>query len=166
MGLTIHYSIAAAKNWSPKTIRAKLEALRQCCLDLPVEQVSELQEFKGKDCEPGEEKDDPFRWAKIQAARSPESPWQPGTSFRQQPSRMLVFSVWPAQGCEEMNIGVSSFHRFVCPKRKEYPVQTWADEQCNKPGWSLAITHPRSYPGAARILKDFAKRWKLRRMTG
>jgi hypothetical protein len=39
-----------------------------------------------------------------------------------------------------------------------------ADQQFNKPGWSMAITHPRSYPGAARILRDFAKRWKLRRM--
>ena len=164
MGLTIHYSITAAKGWSSKTIRAKLESLRQFCLDLPVEEVSELRRFKGKDCEPGEDKDDPFRWAKIQAARSPESPWQPGTHFRQPPSHMLVFSVWPVQGCEKMNIGVCSFRQFVCPKRKEYPAQTWADQQFNKPGWSLAITSPRSYPAAVRILKDFAKRWKLRRM--
>jgi hypothetical protein len=164
MGLTIHYSLAAAKDWSPKTIRAKLEALRQFCLDLPVEEVSELREFKGKECEPGEDKDDPYRWAKIQASRSVESPWQPGTSWRQQPSRMLVFSVWPAQGCEEMNVGVCSFRQFICPKRKEYPVENWADEQFNKPGWSMAITHPRFHPAAARILKDFAKRWKLRRM--
>jgi hypothetical protein len=45
---------------------------------------------------------------------------------------MLVFSVWPAQGCEEMNIGVRSFRQFVCPKRKEYPVETLADEQFNR----------------------------------
>jgi hypothetical protein len=29
--------------------------LRQSCMDLPVEEVSELQEFKGKECEPGED---------------------------------------------------------------------------------------------------------------
>lgn len=164
MGLTIHYSLSVPKGWSPKTIREKLEALRQFCMDLPVEEVSELREFNGKECEPGEDKDDPCRWAKIQASRSPESPWQPGTSFRQQPSHMLTFSVWPAHGCEEMNIGVCSFRQFVCPKRKEYPVQTRADELGNKPAWSLAVTDARSYPGAARILRDFAKRWKLRRM--
>jgi hypothetical protein len=164
MGLTIHYSIATPNNWSPKTVRGKLESLRQFCMDLPVEEVSELREFRGKKCEPGDKETDPFRWAKIQASRSPESPWQPGTSFRQQPSHMLVFSVWPAQGCEEMNIGVCSFRQFVCPKRKEYPVETWADQQLNKPAWSLAITSARCYPGAARILRDFAKRWKLRRM--
>jgi len=164
MGLTVHYSIATPKDWSPRTVRAKLESLRQFCLDLPVEEVSELREFRGKECEPGDKETDPFRWAKIQASRSPESPWQPGTSFRQQPSHMLVFSVWPAQGCEEMNVGVCSFRQFVCPKRREYPVETWADQQLNKPAWSLAITSARSYPGAARILWDFAKRWKLRRM--
>ena len=128
MGLTIHYSLSVSKGWSPKTIWAKLESLRQFCLDLPVEEVSDLREFKGKECEPGDDEDDPCRWAKIQASRSPESPWQPGTHFRQQPSHMLTFSVWPAQGCEEMNIGICSFRQFVCPKRKEYPVQTWADE--------------------------------------
>jgi len=36
--------------------------------------------------------------------------------------------------------------------------------QFNKPGWSLAITDARRNPAAARILRDFAKRWKLRRM--
>lgn len=165
MGLTIHYSLSVRKDWSPKTVRAKLEALRQFCMDLPVEEVSDLREFKGKECEPGEDKDDPCRWAKIQAARSPESPWQPGTHFRQQPSRMLVFSVWPARGCEEMNVGICSFRQFVCPKRKTAKkVESYADMLLDKPAWSLAITSPRSYPGAARKLKDFAKRWKLRRM--
>ena len=118
MGLTIHYSIAVPKDWSNGTVRAKLESLRQFCLDLPVEEVSELQVFKGKDCEPGDAEDDPFRWAKIQATRSLKSPWRPGTHFQQQPSQMIVFSVWPARGCEEMNVGVCSFRQFVCPKRK------------------------------------------------
>ena len=160
MGLTIHYSIAVPKDWSNKAVRAKLESLRQFCLDLPVEEVSEIQVFKGKDCEPGDD-DDPFRWAKIQAARSLKSPWQPGTHFHQQPSQMLVFSVWPAQGCEEMNVGVCSFRQFVCPKRKPMKeIQTCADTLLDKPAWSLA----KSYPASARVLKEFAKRWKLRRM--
>ena len=46
MGLTIHYSMSVRKKWSPETIRAKLEALRQFCMDLPVEEVSELMRFK------------------------------------------------------------------------------------------------------------------------
>jgi hypothetical protein len=90
MGLTIHYSLTVPKDWSKKTVRGRLESLRQFCLDLPVETVSELREFKGKECEPGDKETDPFRWAKIQASRSPESPWQPGTSFRQHPSEATL----------------------------------------------------------------------------
>ena len=165
MGLTIHYSIAVPKDWSNGTVRAKLESLRQFCLDLPVEEVSELQVFKGKDCEPGDAEDDPFRWAKIQATRSLKSPWRPGTHFQQQPSQMIVFSVWPARGCEEMNVGVCSFRQFVCPKRKPMKeIETYGDTLLDKPAWSLAITDASSYPASARVLKDFAKRWKLRRM--
>jgi hypothetical protein len=64
-----------------------------------------------------------------------------------------------------MNIGVCSFRQFVCPKRKPIKeAKTIADVQLNKPAWSLAITDARCYPAAAQILRDFAKRWKLRRM--
>ena len=164
MGLTIHYAIDVPKKWSDKTIRAKLESLRQFCLDLPVEEVGEIHIFKGKECEYGDD-DDPFRWAKIQAARSLKSPWQPGTHFHQQPSQMLVFSVWPAHGCEQMNVGVCSFRQFVCPKRKPIKeIRAFADARLDKPAWSLAITDAKCYPASARVLKEFARRWKLRRM--
>ena len=164
MGLTVHFSLTVRKTWSKKTIRAKLESLRQFCMDLPVETVSELMEFNDKDCEPGEDKTDPFQWAKIQSSRGLESPWQPGTHFHQYPSHMLAFSVWPARGCEEMNIGVCSFPEFVCPKREAVEEQTYRDMMLNRPAWSLAVTDAKCYPGAAKILKQFAKRWKLRRM--
>ena len=164
MGLTIHYTLSVRKSWSPNTIRAKLEALRQFCMDLPVEEVSELREFDGKDCEPGENQDDPFRWMKIQSSRHLESPWQPGSHYRQYPSHMLAFSVWPAPGCEELNIGVCTFPEFVCPKREVAEEKTYADMLLNRPAWSLAVTDARSYPAAAKVLKAFAKRWKLRRM--
>ena len=164
MGLTIHYEMSVPKRWSNETIRAKLEALRQSCMDLPVEEVSELREFQGKECEPGDDKDDPFRWAKIQSSRGLESPWQPGSRYRQYPSHMLTFSVWPARGCEEMNIGVCTFPEFVVPKREVTEEKTYADMLLNRPAWSLAVTNAREYPGAARVLKAFAKRWKLRRL--
>jgi hypothetical protein len=78
---------------------------------------------------------------------------------------MLVFEVFPAHGCEPMNIGVCSFRQFVCPKRKPMKkVQTYADTLLDKPAWSLAVTSAKCYPAAARVLKQFAKRWNLRRM--
>jgi hypothetical protein len=133
MGLTIHYSLSVPKDWSAGDIRAKLESLRQFCLDLPVREVSELREFRGDECEPGED-DDPCRWAKIQAARTIESPWQPDTFFQQQPSHMLIFSVWPAPGCEQMNLGVCSYPPLVCREPPEPPGRTGAEEKHVVPG--------------------------------
>ena len=116
MGLTIHYKLTV-KNWSIQTVRDKLEALRQCCMDLPVLEVSELQEFKGGECEPGEDRADPFRWAKIQARRTLDSPWQPGFSHDQSPHHMLVFEVLLAPACEPLNVGICDFPPFVIPKK-------------------------------------------------
>ncbi len=164
MGLTIHYSVTVRKTWSNETIKAKLEALRQYCMDLPVEEVSELQEFQGEECDPGDDQDDPSRWAKIQSSRSVESPWQPGSYYRQYPSHLLTFSVWPAPGCEELNVGVCTFPDFVCPKREMTEEETYADILCNRPAWSLAITNAREYSAAAKVLKAFGKKWNLRRM--
>jgi hypothetical protein len=42
--------------------------------------------------------------------------------------------------------------------------KTYADMLLNRPAWSLAITDARYNPAPARVLKQFAKRWKLRRM--
>jgi len=85
VGLTIHYELTVPNKWSIQTVRDKLEALRQTCMDLPVVDVSNLQEFTGDECRAGEDKADPFRWAKIQAGRRLDSPWQPGISHYQPP---------------------------------------------------------------------------------
>jgi hypothetical protein len=77
---------------------------------------------------------------------------------------MLAFSVWPARGCEEMNIGVCTFPPFVVPKREATEEKTYADMLLNRPAWSLAITDAKYNRAAAKVLKQFAKRWKLRRM--
>ncbi len=91
MGLTIHYGIEANKDWTRRQVRQKLEDTRCFALSLPVVSVSEVVEFRGKDCDyqngqrenetPDEANTrDPFRWAKIQAGRYVESPWRPGCS--------------------------------------------------------------------------------------
>jgi hypothetical protein len=77
---------------------------------------------------------------------------------------MLVFSVWPAVGCEEMNIGICTFPEFVVPKREDHPARTCVEMQMNKPAWSLAVTDAKYNPGPAKVLKQFAKRWNLRRL--
>ena len=109
MGLTIHYSVEARKDWTRGQIRQNLEDTRRFAQSLPVVSVSEVVEFRGKDCDyhaneresetPDEaEARDSFRWAKIQAGRYVESPWRPGESRQQAPSHMLCLSIYPAEG--------------------------------------------------------------------
>ncbi|MGA2259687.1 MAG: hypothetical protein ABSG53_33845, partial [Thermoguttaceae bacterium] len=145
--------------WSIETVREKLESVRQACMDLPVIDVSDLQEFVGDECRAGEDKAAPFRWAKIQAGRTLDSPWQPGISHYQPPHHMLVFEVTLAPACEPMNLGICDFPPFVIPKR---PVG--ADGRLSKPAWSLAVTDARENPAAGRNLKKFVRRWRLHRL--
>ena len=160
MGLTIHYSVAAGKDWTRRQIRQKLEDTRRFALSLPVVSVSEVVEFRGKDCDyqtgqrekesPDEAQTrDPFRWAKIQAGRDVESPWRPGESRQQAPSHMLCLSIWPAEGSEEMNVGWCSFPRVV-----------WRPEKDHPPGWSLVF--PRSaYRQSEKLLRAFLAKYRL-----
>ncbi len=156
MGLTIHYEMTVPNKWSIATVRDKLEALRQACMDLPVVEVSELHEFKGDECK---DQDGPFRWAKTQARRQVESPWEHGYIYFQPPHHMIVFGVNLAPGCEPMNIGIRAFPPFVFRKR-----DVESDGKARKPVWSLAVTEAKEYPASAKLLKQFGKRWQLHRL--
>ena len=163
MGLTIHYGIEASKDWTRRQIRQKLEDTRQFALSLPIVSVSEVVEFRGKDCDyqtsqrenetPDEaETRDPFRWAKIQAGRYVESPWRPGESRHQAPSHMMCLSIYPAEGSEQMNVGWCSFPRFV-----------WKPEQDHAPGWSN-VFRGTSYRQSEKLLRAFLKKYRLAKM--
>jgi hypothetical protein len=157
MGLTIHYQLVTPAAWQPTEIRAKLELARQFAKTLPVSSVSELVEFRGKqaDYHTGKEKKDEFHWAKIQAERSLVSPWQPGNYWSQPPTGMMVFSVLPAEGCEQMNVGSCSFAQHVWPADKS---------EKHVPAWSLALDKRNHYPESRKVIRAFMKRWKLRRL--
>ena len=163
MGLTIHYSVEASKDWTRRQIRQKLEETRRFALSLPVVSVSEVVEFRGAECDykRGEQKHespdeaearDPFRWAKIQAGRYVESPWRPGESRHQAPSRILCLSIYPAEGCEEMNVGWCSYPRFI-----------WKPEKDHAPGWSN-VFRGTSYPASEKLLRAFLKKYRLVKM--
>ncbi len=159
VGLTIHYELTVPNKWSIQTVREKLEALRQACTDLPVVGVSELRELKGDECKRGGDKDGPFRWAKTQAGRRVESPWEHGYIYFQRPHHMIVFSVNVAPGCEPMNLGIRAFPPFVFRKR-----EVESDGKPRKPAWSLAVIEAKNYPDSAKLLKKFGKRWQLHRL--
>jgi hypothetical protein len=82
-------------------------------MDLPVVHVSQLQEFKGDECQLGENKGVPFRWAETQAGRQLESRWDLSNYHFQPPHHMFVVAVDPAAGCEPMNLGICAFLAFI-----------------------------------------------------
>ena len=168
MGLTVHYSIEVSKDWTRRQIRQKLEDIQRFAMTLPVVSVGDVVEFRNKDCdwqsgaregEMQEEADarDPFRWAKIQASRSVESPWRPGISRSQSPSHMLFLSIHPAEGCEQMNVGWCSFPRFVWKPEKD-------DSPCSA-GWSQVFRDPSRHRQSEKILRAFMKKYHLVKMS-
>jgi hypothetical protein len=167
MGLTIHYRIEAHPHWTRRQIREKLADTRRFALSLPLASVGDVVEFRGKQCDwqsgeqegqtPDEaEAKDPHRWAKIQASRYVESPWRPGLSCGQSPAHMLLLSIWPAEGCEQMNLGWCSFPRFVWKPDK-------ADSPCAA-GWSQVLRSPSHHRESAKVLRGFMKKYRLAKM--
>ena len=164
MGLTIDYRIDADRNWTRRQIREKLEDTRRFALSLPVVSVGEVVEFRGAECDyrQGEREDetsdqaearDPFRWMKIQAGRYVDSPWRPGESRHQAPSHMMCLSIQPAVGSEEMNVGWSSFPRYV-----------WKPEKDHAPGWSN-VFRDASYRRSEKLLRAFLRKYRLVKMS-
>ena len=94
--------------------------------------------------------------AREGSRRAVESPWRPGLSRKQAPSHMLCLSIYPAKGCEEMNVGWCSFPRFV-----------WKPEKDGSPcsaGWSQVFRSPPHHRASEKILRGFMKKYRLVKM--
>ena len=163
MGLTIHYSLSVRKTWSRETIKAKLEALRQFCMD-----------FRSRSFRPSRIPGQGLR-TRRQQGRSVSLGEDPIFSPRRIPVATGIvlpsvtishagLQVWPALGCEEMNIGVCTFPQFTSQSGRNTRPRTFFEMHFNKPAWSLASPMPSTIRAPARVLKQFAKRWNLRRL--
>lgn len=125
MGLTIHYSLSLPQETGIREVKAKLEQLRQRCLDLPVESVSEMRDTKALDIEamrdlPEDHPDKEWFWWSIQSGTS--ASWQYTRGVKPHPvsddergnhsrsvrsKRTIGFRIWPGKGCEEANVGLN-----------------------------------------------------------
>jgi hypothetical protein len=160
MGLTIHYTIATPKTWTHSKILSKLQEVQKYATGLNFNSVSPVVEFKDKECdwqwirENGDEKADEYFWAKIQATRYLSSSWKPGQSGGQSPNRMICFSLHPADGCEEMNIGICSYPRYTFNPDKKVDYMAWS------------IVHKGDgQKEQTKVLKGFMTKWNLRKMS-
>lgn len=109
MGLTIHYHLRASTR-SPKTARELVARLRGRALDLPFEQVEDIIELAGPECDYERYgRDHPHRWLLIQAGAYVDDPRNKHSSYRVTPTHIIAFSTWPGEGCEAANFGLCRY---------------------------------------------------------
>ncbi len=115
MGLTIHYELAATGDEAHA--RKLLQQLRQAALDLLLEHVGEIAEFRGDQCDWSQRaEDDPNRWLLIQAqahvalaASSSEKRQGITRRIDVHPRHVIAFETEPGDGSEPANFGLCRF---------------------------------------------------------
>ena len=110
MGLTVHWQFQGPK--TKAEAKGILEKLRQRAMDLPFVRVGELVEFKGKKAQFSQERDEPFRWLKIQAR---ETIWSDnGRIGWNCPAKEIVgFQVLVAPGSEPMDVFLATYPKSI-----------------------------------------------------
>jgi len=133
MGLTIHYSLKS-KLEDAEQVKLAVHQMRQLAMDLPFEEVGELVDLKGKECDTEarrqelqtneETKDESLFWLLIQAGQSVRCPWNKRISRTIHPTRIIAFNTWPGHGCESANIGLCLY-----PSEIEWEYQPEDDQR-------------------------------------
>jgi len=136
MGLTIHWSLKS-KTRSPKQAREQVARLRGRALDLPFEQVDDIVEFSGSECDfENHEPDDPNRWLLIQAGQYIERPADGGSySYKVAPTHLIAFETLPGDGCEAANFGLCRYPAHI---EIDDPQRPWQQQRLRTglAGWS------------------------------
>jgi hypothetical protein len=148
MGLTIHYQLATAGDEAHS--RKLVQQLRQAALDLPLQRVGDVAEFRGDECNWKQRvKDDPHRWLLIQARTQIALPVELSEKRRGitremdvLPQHVIAFETEPGDGCEPANFGLCHF-----PREVSHP--EFGKVQTKLSGWwwhSFTKTHYASDP--------------------
>jgi hypothetical protein len=116
MGLTIHYKLKA--KGAHASARKLVESLHQAAHDLPFKALGDIVDLSGDECVyEKRDKDDPLRWLLIQAGGNLRlknthdmGNGKRGDSWMSiNPSRIIAFTAWPGEGCEESNFGLCQY---------------------------------------------------------
>src|ERR1035438_2029308 len=125
MGLTIHYRLKHAG--TDKTARTLIEQLHQAAEDVPFKEINDLVDLKGEACVYDQrDREDPLRWLLVQAGGSVEL--EAHTSTHVSPARLIAFSTWPGEGCEEANFGLCQYPATIehCGRRIKTGLIGWS----------------------------------------
>jgi hypothetical protein len=120
MGLTIHYALKSktlAGNKSSDSHENATQAeqtvfkMRQLALDLPFEEVGDIVNLTGDQCDADNrprdnDKNEALSWLLIQSGQSVQCPWNKRVSRTISPTHIMAFDTWPGPGCEAANFGL------------------------------------------------------------
>ncbi len=112
MGLTINYSLQAQV--SDVRARELVSALHRAAQDLPFKELDNIWELTGDQCRfEKRDPEDALRWLLIQAGAKVSLPLGVAEAsarrYRIPPQRLIAFSTWPGEGCEEANFGLCQY---------------------------------------------------------
>jgi len=117
MGLTIHYRLQS-KHDDADQVEQTVYQMRQLALDLPFEQVGDIINLTGVQCDTearrtemqnGDEKNESLFWLLIQAGQHVTCPWNKRISRTINPTQIIAFDTWPGPGCEAANFGLCQY---------------------------------------------------------
>lgn len=121
MGLTIHWTLRSTTR-SPKKARELVAWLRGRALDLPFENVGDIVELTGDECDfDALDQDDPNRWLLIQAGQYVDRSVRGGDthSYNVAPTHVIAFETRPGPGCEPANFGLCRYPAILEIEEKE-----------------------------------------------
>ena len=123
MGLTIHYTLKG--RGSEINARQLIHQLHQTAQDLPFQQLGQVVELSGDECDFNHRQpDDHLRWLLIQAKESVEvepkgknrdRKWR--SYYHVIPSQIIAFTASPGEGCEESNFGLCLYPKTIRTER-------------------------------------------------
>lgn len=115
MGLTIHYTLKSNLD-NGEQVEQAVYKMRQLALDLPFEEVGEIVNLQGEQCDyearrtelqqDEATKNESLFWLLVQARESVRCPWNKRISRYVLPERIIAFDTWPGPGCEAANFGL------------------------------------------------------------
>ena len=144
MGLTIHYRLQSSVQTDGE-IYELIERLRQKALDMPFKEVGEIVDLAGDGCSHSNfDAHDPLSWMLIQAEHILMG--KQGT-YSVPPTRLIAFSVWPGEGCEQANFG-------LCQYPEQFTTAKGVEKETGITGWfweSFCKTQYASNPAAGGI---------------
>lgn len=117
MGLTIHYRLQSKHDDAEQVEQIVFQA-RQLALDLPFEQVGDIANLTGVQCDTearrtelqnGDEKNESLFWLLIQAGQHVDCPWNKRISRTINPTQIIAFDTWPGPGSEAANFGLCRY---------------------------------------------------------